>query len=836
MEEYDSRSLAILEQRNRAFRILYDTIISITTHAPHETYNILPRNLAKLTEAKGLLFVTINNERKESCVHYCESSGEVTSLKDDKLTEPFTTQAEKYLLKNSISSLTFRELELLSLCSREIREKCFKVPGESKAYVLSSHNNKEVVAYVVLITKDNKSLKMKDMVDTFLSLSAIILQRISQEVALKQSNDKFSQLLTNAPVGIMLVDEEYTITEINPAALMLLGRDKKEVVFKKCHEFVCPKQEDFCPWKGKNKQLARGEHILLQKNGEEVPILKTATRVQIGEKPFLIETFVDITEQRNATRQLIEAKRAAEHANEMKSQFLSNVSHEIRTPMNAILGFTQILKDTQLDKKQFDYVQTIHESGEVLLSIINDVLDLSKVEAGQVQLETIEFDLSQLVVSVIKMMHSRIKEKTVKVDCHIDKSVPNGFRGDPTRIRQILINLIGNAIKFTEEGRIDITVSLDDLDRGNDGRPGDIRILHFSVKDTGIGISEEQQQAIFDSFSQADISTTRKYGGTGLGLAITKAFVQKMGGDIHVNSHIGDGSDFIFTLRLEQAEPVFLTDVSPIRVEALEGKQVLLVDNDSHAIEIFMHYCKVLKMDILYVAHTIDNALSWLSTEINTPDLILASVMIKGVADKSLLERIRNTKRLRDAKVIALITDIECRQKEHQHIKEYDAFLRKPIIRETFATVLQNVFADKRKSRCALNQYKNEKMVLNDKYILIAEDNEINYKLIETILKSYGCIIDWAKNGREAIEQVRNNNYDVVLMDVQMSEMGGLEATRFIRNELKKDVPIIALTAGVMDADREKVIASGMNDYLSKPIDFGLLKRKLHKYASEGKV
>ncbi len=541
----------------------------------------------------------------------------------------------------------------------------------------------------------------------------------------------------------------------------------------------------------------------------------------------------EILERKKIETALMTSKVQAEAALKAKSQFLANVSHEIRTPMNAIIGFTRLLNDTRLDDIQRDFVNTMQTSGNLLLSLINDILDFSKVQEKDYELESIEFDLMYLIESVYSMIRSKMIGSPVDVLYRMD-SVPRYFKGDPTRIRQILINLISNALKFTEKGEIYTTIELAPEDNIGNGEPGLLRTIKVTIRDTGIGIPKEKSEAIFEAFTQADVSTTRKYGGTGLGLSITKAFVERMGGKIWVESELGKGSEFIFTLKLVQAKPIVESEIEPVKYESLKSKRIIIVDDNYNAGEIFRDYCASANMDVLLVANSGKEALSFLKNDKLLPDLIISDMMMPEMDGYDFIEEIRKDENLKHLKIIAATSEAIPGQSMNAQVRGFDGYLSKPIIRREMINVIRTVLGDKRETgKHIVTRHLAEEISFKGMKVMIVEDNPINMKFMETLLIKYGIVVDKAQNGKEAVDMLsKKSDYNLIFMDMHMPEMNGIEATKIIRDQIDKKTPIIAITAAVLKEDRDSANVAGMNDFMEKPVSIDKLREVLQKYCS----
>ncbi len=681
-------------------------------------------------------------------------------------------------------------------------------------------------------------LDMKGELTGFRGADRDITDRIRSEAALRESAQRLHLVFDTALDAIISTDEDTLITDWNQQAEALFGWTRDEVLGRPLALVIIPPRfrDDYSQDQRSIKRTGTAKSIgqyveryVQDRDGREIPVELAVSPAQIGNSTTVTAFIRDIRARKAVEAELHLAKEMAEVDTRAKSEFLANMSHEIRTPMNGIIGMTELLLDTKLTEEQRRYAQTVHASGETLLALINDILDLSKIEAGKLALEMLDFDLRDLLDDFTGMMAVQAHDKGLVLGCVASPEVPYRLRGDPGRLRQILMNLTGNAIKFTAQGEVIIRVNVVSETESD-------ALLRFDVCDTGIGIPPDKLGRLFTKFSQVDSSTSRTYGGTGLGLAISKQLTEAMGGEIGVQSDPGQGSEFWFTANMAKASSSE-SAAAPVDVD-LHGVRILIVDDTDVNREILMVLLKTWGLRPCEVADG-EAALRELTQAKATQDPIAVAIldMDMPVIDGAALARaIKADPNLRDTRLVMCTSLGQAGGGAHGEGFDFISALTKPVRRHELREALKAAVGSGNTAASQMNA--RPQVVLGKELrharILVAEDNLTNQMVAVGILKKLGLKADVAANGNEAVKALETIPYDLVLMDVQMPEMDGIEATRQVRDPLSRvldhQVPVVAMTAHAMGGDREKCLEAGMDDYLTKPVRISRLVSVLEKW------
>jgi PAS domain S-box-containing protein len=662
--------------------------------------------------------------------------------------------------------------------------------------------------------------------------------------AQRRAQQRFRATIESAPTAMVMIDREGRIVLMNAATEKLFGYQRRELLrapvevllperFRARH----PQQREAFFARPEARPMGAGRDLFgLRRDGTEVPIEIGLSPVETDEGTFVLSAIVEITERKRLveaqrklhqeleqrvalrTAELAVARDAAQAANRAKTRFLANMSHEIRTPLNAVVGLTETLLRTELTETQRDYLGTVMDSGEALLEIINEILDFSKIEAGKLELEYVAFDLPDTVIDAIRPQAIRAQAKGLELACFIDPRLTPERIGDPVRLGQVVTNLVSNAIKFTAHGEVVVRVDADPAAAGER--------LQFSVRDSGMGIPPDQLDRMFEPFEQADPSTTRRHGGTGLGLAICRQLVELMGGEISAFSAPGEGSRFFFSVPLHASKPASGETATPDR--AIAGRPVLIVDDHAASREAVAEIASAHGAQPVLAASAAE-AFAHLERVFAAGDpfpILIADVGMPETSGLELAARIRADRRFSALEIILLVSaaagDVDESAAQSHRVA---ARIKKPVHPgELFAQIARALGAGAAAGVSVRDRSRRPEALefaIPAKRILLVEDSIPNQKVVRAILAGQDHVLTVASNGREALDVLRDREFDLVLMDVQMPEMDGFEATAVIRaSEVGTDrhVPIIAMTAHALPGDRDKCIAAGMDDYVVKPI------------------
>jgi len=663
--------------------------------------------------------------------------------------------------------------------------------------------------------------------DTVLWVARDITERKQVEAELNNRKQYFESLVQNSPVAIVVLNNDERILSCNPAFENLYGYKEHEIIGALLDPLITTEETLSEARQYTQQVMTTNLHAVskrCRRDGSLVDVEILGVPVIVGgEKIGVLAMYHDISE-------LVRARQEAEQANHAKSEFLANMSHEIRTPMNGMIGMLELTLDTSLTEEQRDYLQTSLQSAEALLSLLNDILDFSKIEAGKLELEKINFNLRNAVEDVAYTMAKRAQEKGLEMACLIHPDLSSELRGDPGRIRQILVNLVGNALKFTHQGEIVIRAEPTE-------ETATAATVHFSVQDTGIGIPYERQASIFERFTQADGSTTRKYGGTGLGLAICKQLVEMMGGKVGVESVPGIGSTFWFDIKFEK-QPREKTVTAPLALVGpgnLAQTRILVVDDNQTNRIILTKNVEALGSRVDAVTSGA-KALESLRNAHHAGDpyhVVLLDMQMPGMDGEQTARAIKSDPAVKEVKIIILTSMGQRGDAVRLEALGCSGYLLKPVKQQLLFDAVIAALGRQEQQHGLITRHTLSEQRKQGMRLLLAEDNSINQKLAVALMQKAGYSVDVVETGVQAFEEVKRVSYSAVLMDVQMPEMDGFEATRAIREweqEHGSHIPIIAMTAHAMQGDRERCLEAGMDDYVSKPLEPKVLFNVLDRW------